>query len=149
MVIGNRAVAGRGSALAMQFTGAVIAAPILVAVTLLGSASGLKPFALHWPALGVVAKCAFIACSATTAHALIYLGTTRAGAAMVAPMTYVQLLVATAIGWALFHEPPDLLALAGAGVIVASGIYLWRSSLAHNAQSGVGEPIGPLTEASD
>lgn len=135
MVIGNRAVAGRGSALAMQFTGAVIAAPILIAVTTLGAGSGFKPFALHWPALSVVAKCAFIACSATTAHTLIYLATTRAGAAMVAPMTYVQLLVATAIGWGLFHEPPDGLTLAGAAVIVASGIYLWRSSLARTARA--------------
>lgn len=146
MVIGNRAVAGRGSALAMQFTGAVIAAPILIVVTMLGAASGFKPFTMHWPALSVVAKCAFIACSATCAHALIYLATTRAGAAMVAPMTYVQLLVATTIGWAVFHERPDLLTLAGAAVIVASGIYLWRSSLARTARA---EPIGELSPSSD
>ena len=121
--------------MAMQFAGAVVAAPILIAVTTLGAWSGFKPFALHWPALSVVAKCAFIACSATTAHKLVDLATTRAGAAMVAPMTYVQLLVATAIGWGVFHDPPDVLTLAGAAVIVISAIYLWRSSLAHTARA--------------
>lgn len=135
IVIGNCAVAGHGSPLAMQFTGAVIAAPILIAVTLAGAWSGFQPFALHWPALAVVGKCVFIACGATTAHTLIYLATTRASAAMVAPMTYVQLLVATAIGWGVFREPPDALTLAGAGVIVGSGIYFWRSSLARTARA--------------
>jgi drug/metabolite transporter (DMT)-like permease len=135
MVIGNRAVAGHGSALAMQFTGAVIAAPILITVTMLGAWSGFPPLALHWPSLAVVGKCVFIACSATTAHTLIYLATTRAGAAMVAPMTYVQLLVATAIGWGVFREPPDALTLAGAAVIVGSGIYFWRSSLSRTARA--------------
>ena len=99
--------------MAMQFTGAVIAAPILIAVTTLGAWSGFRPFALPWSALSVVAKCAFIACSATTAHTLVYLATTRAGAAMVAPKTYAQLLVATAIGWGVLREPPDVITLAG------------------------------------
>lgn len=130
MVIGNRAVAGRGSALAMQFTGAAIAMPVLVSAALLGSASGFRPLALHWPSAAIVAKCAFIACSATSAHALIYLGTTRAGAALVAPMTYVQLLVASLLGWVIFHEAPDAFTLLGAAVIVGSGLYLWRASAA-------------------
>ena len=59
---------------------------------------------------------------------------------MVAPMTYVQLLIATVIGWTVFHEPPDLLSLAGAAVIVASGIYLWRSSLARAERQRRTEP---------
>ncbi|WP_022708122.1 DMT family transporter [Paracoccus zeaxanthinifaciens] len=49
----------------------------------------------------------------------------RAGeAAIVAPMQYSQILWATAYGWFLFDEALDLPTLLGAGVIIASGIYI-------------------------
>ena len=68
-----------------------------------------------------------IAVSGSSAHALIYLATSRAGAATVAPMTYFQLLMAGFYGWLLFGEYPDAAALAGAGIIIAAGLYLWRA----------------------
>ena len=127
LVIGNRAVAGTASPLAMQAFVACAAAPLLAAFTLAGHASGIPRFGVGWPDWTVIARCAFVAVSASTAHWLIFLGTTRAGAATVAPMTYVQLLVAGTIGWIGFGERPDALALAGAALIVAAGIYLWRA----------------------
>jgi drug/metabolite transporter (DMT)-like permease len=51
----------------------------------------------------------------------------RANAAAVAPMTYVQLLVAAAIGWAWFAEAPDVATFAGAALIVAGGLWLLRA----------------------
>lgn len=52
----------------------------------------------------------------------------RAGeAAIVAPMQYSQILWATGYGWFLFGEGVDPATLLGAGVIIASGIYIvWR-----------------------
>ena len=47
-------------------------------------------------------------------------------AATVAPMVYVQIIVAIAIGVVFYRDYPDLVALAGTGVIIASGIYLLR-----------------------
>jgi len=126
LMIGNRAVSGRASALAMQFFLAASAVPILLLVTLAGEVSGAENFAVSWPDWTVLARCAVVACSATAAHFFIYLGTTRAGAATVAPMTYVQLIVALALGWALFGERPDAMALIGAAMIVAAGLFLWR-----------------------
>jgi drug/metabolite transporter (DMT)-like permease len=55
------------------------------------------------------------------------------GAAQTAPMTYVQLLVAGTLGWLWFGDVPDLAALAGAGLIVASGIWLWRAERRRSA----------------
>ena len=72
-------------------------------------------------------RCAIVATTATLGHFLIYLGTARAGAAKAAPMTYVQLLVAALPGWFWFGDVPDLTALAGAAIIVSSGIWLWRA----------------------
>lgn len=127
LMIGNRKAAGAGSALAMQFFVAAFATPLLIVATLLGAFSGLERFALAVPDWTVIARCALVAFSATCAHTLIFIGTTRAGAATIAPMTYVQLLVATILGWAMFGNRPDALTLLGAGIIVGAGLYLWRS----------------------
>lgn len=129
LIIGNRHVAGQGSALTMQFAVAAFAAPVLLLAAPLFALTGVERFALTLPDWTVVARCAFVACSASAAHWLIYLGTTRLGAARVAPMSYVQLLVASVIGWAWFGDHPDLMTLLGAVVIIAAGLYLWRAGL--------------------
>lgn len=127
LMIGNRAVAGSGSALAMQLMVACMALPVIGLATAIGHLSGHPAFHLHVADWTVIARCALVAGTATAAHLLIFLGTRRTGASRVAPMTYVQLLVALVLGWAAFGETPDLAALAGAGVIVAAGLLLWWS----------------------
>ena len=42
-------------------------------------------------------------------------------------MTYVQLLVATLLGWLWFGTHPDAMTLLGAAIIIAAGLYLWRA----------------------
>lgn len=128
MVIANRASAGGGTPLAMQAYIAVVAAPALLLAALAGEASGVPTLAATWPDWTVIARCALVAVSASTAHYLIYLGTTRAGAATVAPTTYIQMLVATGLGWWWFGEAPDIIAIAGACVIIAAGLILWRGT---------------------
>jgi len=130
LFMGNRAVAGAASSLAMQAFVALSALPILLAATAAGHVSGIAALAVGIPSASVVAKCAVVACSATTAHWLIYLGTTRAGAANVAPMTYIQLIVAVGLGWLWFGDQPDAVAMAGAAVIVGAGLILWRAGSA-------------------
>lgn len=127
LIIANRFVAGKASALAMQTSVALIAAPMLIVIAPLFALTGEPRFALGWPDWTVIARCAVVALSASAAHWLIYLGTTRAGAASVAPMSYVQMLVAGAIGWVWFGDRPDLLTLLGAAIIIAAGLYLWRA----------------------
>ena len=51
----------------------------------------------------------------------------RATAATVAPMTYVQMLVAALTGWLFFQSHPDLWTLAGAAVIIGAGLFLWHA----------------------
>jgi len=127
VIIGNRRVAGTASALAMQFWIAAFASPVLILAAPLFAQTGADRFALGWPDWSIVARCAFVAVSATCAHWLIYLGTTRAGASVVAPATYIQLLVATFLGWLWFDSHPDLVSLAGAAIIIGAGLYLWRA----------------------
>ncbi|MEM8724272.1 MAG: DMT family transporter [Pseudomonadota bacterium] len=133
MMIANRASAGQGSALSMQVFIAGICAPILIFAAAGAKLSGVPAFDFGWPSWDVVARCAIVAITASTAHWLAYIGTSRAGAAQVAPAIYVQMLVAIIMGWWWFDDRPDLYTLGGAGLIIAAGIYLWRDGLRQNA----------------
>jgi drug/metabolite transporter (DMT)-like permease len=123
----NRKSARLAPVMVMQFLVAAIAAPLLVATALLLDWGGGAPFQIGRPSAEVVLKCLFVAFSATTGHALIFAGVMRANAAAVAPMTYVQLLVAAAIGWVWFGDVPDAATFAGAALIVAGGLWLLRA----------------------
>jgi drug/metabolite transporter (DMT)-like permease len=127
LMILNRKAAGLAPAVAMQLLLAMMAAPLLVAAALLAHLSAAPRFHIAAPDAIVVLKCAAVAVFATFGHLLIYAATVRASAAVVAPMTYVQLVVAMGLGWAWFGNAPDLPMLGGAALIVGGGLLLWRS----------------------
>jgi drug/metabolite transporter (DMT)-like permease len=127
LIIFNRKSAGDAPVLVMQFTLALVAAPLLlIAARVLASVGG-PGFAVPFPSAEVIAKCALVAVTASTGHLLIYWATTHAGAALVSPMTYVQLIVAAGLGWAWFGDVPDALSVVGAALIISGGLLLWRS----------------------
>jgi drug/metabolite transporter (DMT)-like permease len=124
----NQRVAGSASLLATQFIVAALAVPFLLATALLGHVSGIPSLEIGWPHWSVILRCAIVAVSASVAHALIFMATTRASAATVAPMTYAQLLVAMIISTLVFSHPPDLTSLGGSALIIGAGLYIWRSA---------------------
>ncbi|MBX7541054.1 DMT family transporter [Qipengyuania sphaerica] len=125
MIIANRASAGQGSALSMQVFIQIGAMPLLVLAALGGHLSGVESLELAMPDWSIIGRCAVVAVTASSAHWLAYIGTQRAGAATIAPTTYVQMLVATFMGWWWFGDVPDLLTLAGAAIIIGAGLILW------------------------
>jgi drug/metabolite transporter (DMT)-like permease len=127
LMIFNRKAAGAAPALAMQLLLAAVAAPLLLGTAALFHMSGAPAFEIGAPSLEVVLKCALVAATATLGHLLIYSATVRATAAVVAPMTYVQLIAAIGLGWVWFGNPPDAAMLGGAGLIIVGGLLLWRS----------------------
>jgi drug/metabolite transporter (DMT)-like permease len=128
LMIGNRAVAGKGSVLLMQFLIAATAAPILMLVAVGGHLSGIAIFHIPPSDWTIIAKIGAVAVSASTAHWLIYLGTTKASAADIAPMTYIQLLVAMVLGVVVFGDWPDAVSLLGSAIIIGAGLFLWQHS---------------------
>jgi drug/metabolite transporter (DMT)-like permease len=126
MMIANRASAGQGSSLSMQVFIAGVASPILVMAATFANLTGIPKLEFGFPDWSIVLRCAIIALTASTAHWLAYMGTMRAGASQVAPAVYVQILVATGLGWWWFGDVPDLTTLLGSALIIASGLYLWR-----------------------
>ncbi|MWD27644.1 EamA family transporter [Aquicoccus sp. SCR17] len=60
----------------------------------------------------------------TFAHLLMTWSLRFAPSATLAPMQYLEIPFATAIGWLMFHDLPDGLAALGIAVTVASGLYI-------------------------
>jgi drug/metabolite transporter (DMT)-like permease len=123
----NRKAAGVAPVMVMQLLLAIFAAPLLLASAAILAKIGGPAFAIGRPSPAVVLKCAAIAMFATAGHSLIYAAIVRATAATVAPMTYVQLLIAAGIGWLWFGDAPDAGTFAGAFLIIAGGLWLWRA----------------------
>jgi len=124
LMILNRKAAGAAPVMVMQMLLALIAAPMIVVAAALLSALGGE-FAIAAPSEIVVLKCLGVAVLATIGHSLIFAAITRANAASVAPMTYVQLLVAASLGWAWFGDAPDAATFGGAALIIGGGLWLW------------------------
>lgn len=125
MVVANRASAGQGSSLSMQAFIAIVATPFLIAAAAIGHSSGVDFLEVGVPDWTVIARCAIVAATASSAHWLTYLATERAGAATIAPTTYVQMLVATTLGYLIFSDIPDAMTLLGAAIIIGAGLVLW------------------------
>ncbi len=65
-----------------------------------------------------------------------------APASAVAPFLYLQLLSMVTFGYVVFGDLPDVWTLAGAAIVVASGIYLFhRERVTSRAEVGAPEPI--------
>jgi drug/metabolite transporter (DMT)-like permease len=131
----NRKSAGAAPVMVMQFLVAAIAAPMLIAAAATLHMAGLE---IGRPGPDVVLKCLAVACLATAGHSLIFAAAERASASTVAPMTYVQLIVAAGLGWIWFGERPDAATFGGAALIIAGGLLLWRSQRGR----GAGGPPG-------
>ncbi|MGL5838427.1 MAG: DMT family transporter [Sphingorhabdus sp.] len=125
LMILNRMASGTGSALALQFILAAVAAPLLIMVSLAGHRSGIAQLQIDWPEWSVIARCSIVAITASVSHYLIYTATTRATAADVAQAVYVQLPVALAIDALVFRHFPDIAAIGGSALIISAGLLIW------------------------
>lgn len=83
------------------------------------------PFDWRTPKLEEAGLLALVALAGTIGHRLIIVAFSRAPASTLQPFTYLQVVWATLAGMAVFHHLPDAVTLAGAAVIVASGLYAW------------------------
>ena len=130
LIMLNRRAAGLAPVFVMQWLVALTAVPVLLAMALLGHLSGAPSLVIDVPDWTVVARCAAVAVTATAGHWFIFRATELASAATVAPMTYIQLLIAAAAGIALFGDPPTLAMATGSALIILGGLWLWRAQRA-------------------
>lgn len=113
----TRRLAGRDSTATQQFYAALVAS------------AAIAPLALGdwvWPA-GAAGWVAFFAVGGFgwLSHQLLIVAHRDAPASTLAPFSYTQIVAMAASSWLIFAQPPDAWVLAGAGIVVVSGLYIW------------------------
>ncbi len=113
----TRRLAGRDSTATQQFYAALVA-------TL-----GTAPVAFSdwaWPG-GAAGWIAFFAVGGFgwLSHQLMIVAHRYAPASTLAPFSYTQIVAMAASSWLIFAQPPDGWVIAGAAIVVASGLYIW------------------------
>ena len=112
----TRRMTANESAESMQMISAIVAT-VLIA-----------PFALAqwqapagWLDWGVLLLCGLMG---GVGHLFVAMAHRHASAAVLGPFLYQQILYMTLWGWLVFNQIPDAFVVAGAGVVVVSGLYL-------------------------
>jgi drug/metabolite transporter (DMT)-like permease len=105
----------------------------------------VAPFAISewvWPAdrLTLVLMVA-IGLWGAIGHYLFIIAYQLAPASTIAPFIYLQLLSMTGFGYFIFGDLPDLWTLAGASVVIASGIYLVHRETVTRQQKLAADPV--------
>lgn len=137
----NRISAQDVTPMASQFWVAVYATPLQAVVVAVAHASGEASFVImHAPDWTVIVRCAIVALTASSAHMLLFMATRRVSPATMAPTSYIQIVMAMALGIMVFSDLPDVAALAGTGLIVAAGLILWY---ANGTKRADGEELTP------
>ncbi len=112
----TRRLAATESPFALQLVSAFVAA------------LALAPFALaqwQWPTSPVVWGVVLLTgLMGGLGHLLVAIAHRYGSAAILGPFLYQQILYMTLWGWLLFHQVPDAFVIAGAVVVVLSGLYL-------------------------
>lgn len=90
----------------------------------------LAPFGIAawvWPAAGVdwFVLC-MIGVFGASGHGIAVAAHRFADASSLAPMTYIQVIYATASGFFIFGNLPTWATAIGTAIIIASGVYIWR-----------------------
>lgn len=106
--------------------------PLLISVAVMSVA---LVFVYEPVTLPDLAGFAIVAVFGFVATLLMVMAYTYGEAALVAPMQYSQIIWAVMFGMLLFDEVPDMQTLMGAGIIVASGLFI----IAREAMGGTSE----------
>ncbi len=96
---------------------------VVVAMLSIWVTVALAPFAVAvwvWPTWEEVAWLFLVATLATTGHFTMTLAFKCAPITVTQPVTFLQLVWATLLGWALFGESVDAFVLAGGAIIIGS-----------------------------
>ncbi|MEL7465737.1 MAG: DMT family transporter [Pseudomonadota bacterium] len=113
----TRKLAGVEAPDTMQFWAAIL--PVIF----------IAPFAFtgwKWPAMGWdLFFFSAIGFFGWLGHQLFVLAHRYADASTLAPVTYIHIIYMAAASWLIFHHPPEVWTIAGAAVIVVSGVYVW------------------------
>jgi len=113
----TRKLAGVDTAMTQQFYAGAVALVIVTPVAFTGWV---------WPG-NTITWLAFFGAGMVgmTGHILISVAHRFASPSTLAPFNYLTLLYLAFVSWIVFSQPPDAWFFLGAGIIIASGLYIW------------------------
>jgi len=134
----TRRLAQEGGLIAMQVWAGVFGAAVLGAALLVGSATGIGFLDPVAPPAGALAWMVVLGALAAASHLLIVLAFSRAPAGVLAPFQYLEIIVATTLGYVVFGDFPEVTTWLGLALIVGAGLYVFRRErrLSRAAESG-------------
>ena len=123
-VLATRQLAKEVDAVSLQAVSGVIACALLVPLLALLAPYDVPGFALEMPDPVSMWLLAAMGLLGTGAHLMMTWSLRFAPSATVAPMQYLEIPIAALLGWLIFKDFPNGLALAGILVTIASGLYV-------------------------
>jgi len=87
--------------------------------------SAVAPFDARMPDATGLALLTLSAAAGTIGHSLVIQALESTPASVLQPFNFVQMVWATLAGYLVFGEIPDAVTMAGASIVVASGLYVW------------------------
>lgn len=121
----TRQIAKETDPIAIQGISGLMALPLLLA--LLALPVEHFELTLIWPEGVVIWQLLAIGVVGTLAHLLMTWSLRYAPSATLAPMQYLEIPIATLIGWLFFRDLPNGLAALGIAITIGAGLYvIWR-----------------------
>lgn len=129
----TRVMSMGGRLLALQFWTSLFAVGFLALLVAWGGGAGgwaggggIAMLAPSLPRGTEYALVAGLGVMGIVAHQMLAHGLSRAEASLVAPMQYLEIVSATALGWLVFGNFPDPLTWAGTAIIIGAGLYVFH-----------------------
>jgi drug/metabolite transporter (DMT)-like permease len=120
----TRSVARDVDPVSLQCVSGLLASALLLPLLLLAAGADVPGLSPIMPSTRDAMLLALLGVLGTGAHLLMTWSLRFAPTSTVAPMQYLEIPFAAAIGLAMFGDFPDGLALAGIGVTIAAGLYV-------------------------
>ncbi|SHE98668.1 Threonine/homoserine efflux transporter RhtA [Ruegeria intermedia] len=120
----TRQIAKETDPIALQAVSGVVATLLLLPILTIGASADLPALSLTLPANAPYGLLLSIGVLGTVAHLLMTWSLRYAPSATLAPMQYLEIPVATLIGWLIFRDLPNGLAALGIAITVGAGLYV-------------------------
>lgn len=149
-VLTTRQIAKETDPIGLQAVSGVFAVVILLPAVLIGNAFGVEPLLLIMPDPDDMILLLTIGALGTGAHLLMTWSLRFAPAATLAPMQYLEIPMATLIGWIIFRDLPNGIAAIGICITVAAGLFIVvreRATAKAREDETSSVPSGPATAA--
>ncbi|MGB3179386.1 MAG: DMT family transporter [Albidovulum sp.] len=131
----TRQIAKEVGSVTLQAVSGLMASALLFPLLALSSGTGIAALDPIWPQNGDLMLMLALGVTGTVAHLLMTGSLRYAPTSTLAPMQYLEIPVATLIGWIVFGHLPNGLAALGITITIVAGLYIVRREHGLSQQS--------------